>query len=151
MITTSQNTAAVIEALGRFQAVKRKTKRSGYNALHEADYSTLTDVWALIRKPLSAVLLAVVQEELVRVSEKHVIAIVQTRITHSSGEWIQTDCEAPAMPLGDSVAQEHTRLRRRGLAAILGLVQADTDGRSSQSTADKAAETRAAIAEKVGF
>lgn len=144
MITSSSSLTELAPALRRLRTTLKAATKSSTNAF-ESDYATLEDVWELIRLPLNRNKFSVAQDETVRRDGTACVAVVTTRLVHDSGDWIAGEAEAPITPTADAAAAEHTRLRRRGLCALLGIVQADTDGRSTTATADKAAELRAEI------
>lgn len=127
--TIAELAGALAKAQGSFEAVERNrevevTMKSG--GKYKFSYATLDNIVEMIRLPLSANGLAYVQG--VNGSENG--TVVETLLTHSSGQWIQT---ATPVRIEDSKAQSLgsgiTYAKRYALTALLGIVaEEDDDG-----------------------
>lgn len=132
-MTHSTSIATLAAALVVMQSKLKPAKRSGVNEQYDHQYSTLEDVTQAVRQLLAKNGLSYVQSTEwpwadVSSTQHQSAARVRTLLMHTSGEWILTDCSAPSLPHADAHAAECTRLRRRALAALLGVVQDDSDG-----------------------
>lgn len=121
---------AKIEAAPKDNIAKVRGKnRAGDVVEYSYNYSTLADVWAACRSPLSENGLAVVQT----VTTKGQAATVTTMLAHSSGQWIS---EEMTMLAGDekpqSLGSAISYARRYALGAIVGVVsEEDDDGNTA--------------------
>lgn len=88
-------------------------------------YATLAAIWDVIRGPLAANGLAIVQLPTVA-NDKHVA--VETRLLHLSGESISSTCVVPVtQTTPQGIGSAITYARRYGLSAMLGVVSEDDD------------------------
>ena len=94
-------------------------KRKGYQFM----YADLSDIWSMIRKPLTDNGFSVIQLIQTKEGQSYVI----TRLYHVSGEFIESDTliEFTAKKFQD-VGTGHTYYRRYALSAMLGIVS-DSD------------------------
>lgn len=129
MDTLGQLAQALAKAQGQITAATM----DGDNPFFKSRYATLDAVWNACRKPLSDNELAVVQ--LPSMDGNNVT--LETRLIHSSGEFIATTMTAPTGQAKNPVqgmGSTITYLRRYALAAIVG-VTADEDDDGNSSTA----------------
>ena len=123
---------------------------SGRNPHLKSDYSTLGDYLNAVRGSLLANNIVITQS----VSKADVGIAVTTRLTHSSGEWLES--EACVLPVEKGTAQAVgsaiSYARRYSLASFLGLSSGmdDDDGIAASKTATtKTSPTEAAKAAKL--
>src|SRR5690348_4957445 len=111
---TSDSIKEISTALAKAQAVMAGAKKDATNPHYKSKYADLASVWEACRKPLADNGIAVVQ--MTDVSERDEI-IVETRLTHTSGEWIEGRL---ALPVSKADAQGFgsalTYARRYGLS-----------------------------------
>lgn len=123
---TSESIKEISTALAKAQAVMAGAKKDATNPHYKSKYADLASVWEACRKPLADNGIAVVQ--MTDVSERDEI-IVETRLTHTSGEWIEGRL---ALPVSKADAQGFgsalTYARRYGLSAAVGIAPEDDDG-----------------------
>ena len=99
----------------------------GTNPHFQSRYVTLSGLWKVARAPL----------------EQHGLAVVQaprrdgltTRLTHSSGKWLEFDTTLDVgNPAPQALGSLTTYLRRYALASLLGIVgELDDDGNAAQA------------------
>jgi len=127
---SSENISNISKALAGAVSHIEDAKRT--EAGHNYNYADLAGVLAVARPALIANELAVIQMP-GSTPEGHIR--VETRILHSSGEWIESDISLPsetlntrniAMAAGSAI----TYLRRYSLAGALGITQIDDDSAS---------------------
>jgi hypothetical protein len=143
--TIGELAAALAIAQGEMEAATKDTKNTFFNS----KYADLASVWDACRKPLAKNGLSVVQLiEPPPVFEGlyHTRAIVETILTHKSGEWISSVTSLPVFGRelkgggrGEVDAQSFgsaiTYARRYALAAIVGVYQDDDDGNAASDHA----------------
>lgn len=125
---TSDDIAALGEALAQAQAQIEGARKSAANPHLRSRYADLAAVWDACREALTAHGLAVVQapetgEGLVRVT---------TRLVHASGQWMESTLALPwsagkgttdAQAIGSAI----TYARRYALSAMVGIAPDDDD------------------------
>lgn len=115
---------ALSVAQGEIQSATRDKKNPFYNS----SYADLESVIAVIREPFAKVGLCVVQRGVT--TERG--TVLETRLGHSSGEWI-----ASVMPIKPekngihAVGSAITYMRRYALMAIAGVAPAYDDGNAA--------------------
>lgn len=130
LATALAKAQAKIEAAPKDNTAKVKGKtRDGREIEYSYSYSTLADVWAACRAPLSENGLAVIQT----VVTKGRTVIVTTMLAHSSGQWISEELGMDAADeKPQSVGSAITYARRYALGAIVGVVsEEDDDGNTA--------------------
>ena len=125
---TSENISNISKALVGAVSLIEDAKRT--EAGHNYNYADLAGVLAVARPALIANELAVIQMP-GSTPEGHIR--VETRILHSSGEWIESDISLPSETLNSrniamAAGSAITYLRRYSLAGIMGIAQIDDDG-----------------------
>lgn len=113
---------AAIHSVGKDREVEVKSEKGRY----AFKYATLSAIWDVIREPLAAAGLAVVQLPTVDLMKK--LVSVETRLLHVSGESLVSLVDLPLVrsdPQGIGAIISYGR--RYGIAAMLGVTQADED------------------------
>lgn len=128
---TSESISAIAAALSKAQAVMEGAKKDATNPHFKSKYADLAAVWDACRKSLTDNGIAVVQ--MTDTSDKDEV-IVETRLCHTSGEWIEGRL---AIPVTKADAQGFgsalTYCRRYGLSAAVGIAPEDDDGNAAAS------------------
>ena len=123
---TSDSIKDISAALAKAQAIMAGARKDATNPHYKSRYADLAAVWEACRKALTDNEIAVVQ--MTNTSEKDEI-IVETRLVHSSGEWMEGRL---ALPVSKADAQGFgsalTYARRYGLSAAVGIAPEDDDG-----------------------
>ncbi len=106
-------------------------KKDGKNPHYKSTYATLSSVINASNKPLNDNDLSI-QQELGRITKNQTIIVV-TRLTHGkSGEWLETDTEAPLKNKDIHVLMStFTYCRRNAISALLNMPVEDDDGNKS--------------------
>ncbi len=128
-VQSSQTIGAIAAALAKAQGEVMGAAKDRVNPHFKAPYATLASVWEACRGALSKHGIAVVQSP----SADGAVVSVETRLIHSSGEWIACSLSAAgrdATP--QSVGSATTYLRRYGLMSMVGIAPEDDDGNDSQ-------------------
>lgn len=127
---TSTTTGAIAAALAKAQADMGNAHKDRQNPAFRSTYATLAAVREAVTGPLSANGIAVVQAP----SLDGEIVSVETRLLHTSGEWLA--CVAGAKPTkGDpqGIGSAISYLRRYGLMAMVGIAADDDDDGNAAS------------------
>lgn len=112
------------KALTAVQAAIRPAIKDADNPFFKSKYADLNSVWDTARELLAKNGLAVIQGNSVGLDNT---VIVETMLSHESGEWIQSSlCLPLAKHDPQGVGSAITYGRRYGLSAIVGIV-ADVD------------------------
>lgn len=123
---TSDSIKEIATALSKAQASIHGAKKDTANPFFKSKYADLASVWDACREALTANGLSIVQ--MTDQSEKDEV-IVETRILHSSGEFIEGRL---ALPVTKADAQGFgsalTYARRYALAAAVGVAPEEDDG-----------------------
>lgn len=119
---------ALAKAQGQFAAVER----NGYNPHFESSYSTLDDIIAAVKEPLSKNGLAYMQF----FGQDEGGQILTTMLTHQTGQFISTTARLAVSGRGSNELQRLgstlTYMRRYMLAPLLGVnSEVDDDGNAS--------------------
>lgn len=141
--------AALAKAQGQMRAVGKseEAKVTSPKGNYSYKYSTLADVWEMIRKPLSENGLAVLQPVVIA---KEGFVVVTTLVVHTSGQALSCDV---MMPVNNPNAQGYgsaiTYARRYGLCSMLGVVSdEDDDGNAASAGPPPAAAPPVAVPKK---
>lgn len=136
---TSESINDLAAALAKAQAVMAGASKDKTNPAFKSKYADLASVWDACREALTANGIAVVQ--MTRPSEAQEV-IVETRLCHSSGQWIEG---ALAIPVTKNDAQGFgsclTYARRYALAAAVGVAPDDDDGNAAAAARPPAKAT----------
>jgi hypothetical protein len=129
-MVTSEQINEIAKALSEAQGEIQNVVKDAKNPHFKSDYATLDAVTDTVRPVFSKHGLAVVQMPTFSVSDDGGSSVVvETLITHSSGQWIRGTSASPiqkADPQG--VGSATTYLRRYSLAAVAAIAQTDDDG-----------------------
>ena len=125
---TSDQIAAIADALSKAQAEMTGAKKDKSNPFFRSTYADLSAVMEAISKPFAAHGLSFAQSP----GFVNGMIEVQTRIMHSSGEWIEGSCVLPptksdAQGYGSAI----TYAKRYGLQAMAGIPSIDDDGNAA--------------------
>jgi hypothetical protein len=125
---TSESIGKLAEALAKAQGVMEGASKDSNNPFFKSKYSSLSAVWDACRKPLADNGLMVVQAT----DADPDMVVVDTRLCHSSGEWIQgrlvmKPVKADPQGIGSCL----TYARRYALSAMVGIAPEDDDGNAA--------------------
>lgn len=131
-MTTSEQINELAAALATAQSKMVMATKDATNPHYRSTYATLASVRDACR-PLADHGLAIVQGCRTEIGADGTMrAIVDTRLIHTSGQWIGDEL---AVPVSKSDAQgcasAMTYARRIGLAGLVGLAPADDDGEAA--------------------
>lgn len=163
-MTTSETINELATALAKAQGQMTGALKDAANPFFKSKYADLASVWDACRKPLADNGLAVVQfpnttyqgepmpyEWTSKMGETRygvrVVCVVSvlTRLTHSSGQWIE-DAVSTMLPTGDpqAVGSAITYLRRYALQSVAGVAPEDDDAEAAHSRPNGQAAGQAA-------
>jgi hypothetical protein len=130
----SETIGALTLALSKAQGEIKGALRDSNNPFFKSKYADLESVWEACRQPLSSNELAVIQ--LSDETDKGII--VDTVLSHSSGEWISGRMFIPIASKLDAqtVGSATTYARRYSLQMIVGIAPVDDDGNSASGKED---------------
>lgn len=128
-MNTSEQINELATALSKAQAAMSGAKKDSTNPHFKSAYADLASVWEACRDAITKQGLSVVQSpRLVSAGEGAWIIELETRLLHTSGQWLS---DAIAVPLGQptpqGVGSAVTYCRRYALAAFLGVAPEDDD------------------------
>jgi hypothetical protein len=130
--------AKLATALSKAQRAMRAAEKDRTNPHFGSKYATLAAVWEVIREPLGANGLAVVQQ----VSTTNEGVCVRTTLAHESGEYVDSETR---MPVAQRTPQGYggaiTYARRYGLSALVGVVADEDDDANEASRAPQKGST----------
>lgn len=131
---TSESINEVAKALSIAQGSFRPASKGSINPHLKSKYADLASVWDSIRDPLCANGLAALQD----VSSDEFGVCVRTRITHSSGQWMEFGPLSIPMVKRDpqGFGSACTYAKRYALCAVLGIVAGDEDDDGDRCTRD---------------
>ena len=126
---TSETITKIADALVKAQAAMKPAIKDSRNPHFNSRYADLASVWDAIREPLTSNGLSVIQMVGSNELEKTTLT---TRVTHVSGEWIESTWQIPVgkqdpQGLGSAISYA----RRYALASAIGVVQEDDDGNAA--------------------
>jgi hypothetical protein len=124
--TITKIAPALVKAIGSIQGAAK----DGKNPHFRSSYATLSSVVDAARLPLLENGIAVVQCQ-GGITESNTV-VMSTRLLHTSGEWLETVCEAkPKSFTPQDIGSSITYLRRYGLMAAVNMPAEDDDGNGS--------------------
>lgn len=124
---TSESITKISPAIVKAMGVMGVAEKDGTNPHFNSKYATLASAVQASRAALSENGLCAMQDQ-GGVTDHNTI-VLTTRILHTSGEWIETVCEAkPKSFTPQDIGSSITYLRRYGLMAALGIPPEDDDG-----------------------
>lgn len=126
---TSAELNELASALAKAQGAMKPALKDTANPFFKTNYADLASCWYACRAPLADNGLSVIQTPS---ADQDGAVCVTTRLMHSSGQWIQDKmcCKATKQD-AQGLGSVTTYLRRYGLAAIVGISQADDDGEAA--------------------
>lgn len=135
---TSDTITKIADALVKAQAAMKPAIKDSRNPHFNSRYADLASVWDAIREPLTTNGLSVIQMVGSNELEKTTLT---TRVTHVSGEWIESTWQIPVgkqdpQGLGSAISYA----RRYALASAIGVVQEDDDGNAAMPKQTQQAE-----------
>lgn len=141
-MTHSESIGKLAEALSLAQGEMTHASKDAENPAFKrgnkaSTYADLASVIDALRGPFAKHGLSYVQT----MKPNDNLAVVETTLLHSSGEWISSEIALPVQaktPHGYGSA--FTYARRYSLAAIAGVTQADDDGNAASGKAEPEAE-----------
>ena len=132
----SEHITALCEALSKAQGAFPGVRKTGKNPHRNSEYATLDDVITAIREPLAANGLSFVQP--LR-SDDDGVYLLETRIMHTSGEWISSHLAIPEFEANrgmnglQAFGAALTYVRRYALTSMLGInAETDNDGNGKE-------------------
>jgi hypothetical protein len=143
MFITSSDTSALYQALAAAQADMQGAEKDGTNPHFRASYATLSSILRAILGPFNKHGLALVQAP--SVADNSVT--VTTRITHKSGQFIESAISGPVGGRKDiqAVGSTTTYLRRYAAQSMCGVaLDTDDDGNASCAPPDPPTRRRQA-------
>jgi hypothetical protein len=147
----SETISELAKALAKAQGEIEDATKDSVNPAFRSKYADIASIRAVIRGPLSSNGLAVVQNP--TTSSNGVIdsVTIETRITHTSGEFITGVLR---MPIGKSdphgVGSGITYARRYALMSMLCLASDDDDGNAAVETPKQSVKVNEALGKKLG-
>jgi len=118
---TPEFAAALSKCQGMLSSVGKDREVKG---TYSFKYATLSNIWEVIRQPLTINGLSLIQ--LPSVGERKVT--IETRLQHSAGGWISSIIEMPvAQQTPQGIGSALSYARRYALSAMLGVVSDDDD------------------------
>ena len=123
---TSDSIKELATALAKAQASMAGAKKDSTNPHFRSKYADLASIWEACRDALTSNGIAVVQ--MTRATAEEAV-IVETRLMHSSGEWIEGELLVPVTKAdAQGFGSALTYARRYSLAAAVGVAPEDDDG-----------------------
>lgn len=123
---TSDSIKELATALAKAQATMAGAKKDSTNPHFRSKYADLASIWEACRDALTSNGIAVVQ--MTRATAEEAV-IVETRLMHSSGEWIEGELLVPVTKAdAQGFGSALTYARRYSLAAAVGVAPEDDDG-----------------------
>jgi hypothetical protein len=127
---TSPEIGKLAEALAKAQGAIEGARRDSSNPFFKSKYADLASVWDACRKALSDNALSVIQTT--EAPEFPQTVIVDTRLCHSSGEWVQGRIVMkPVKDDPQGIGSCLTYARRYALSAMVGIAPEDDDGNAA--------------------
>lgn len=133
----SESIINLAKALSVVQGKLEYAKKDSANPFFKSKYADLESVWDACRSLLSDNGLSVAQFPGLY-SELDKSMSLTTILMHSSGEWISQEMSVPVSKVdAQGAGSALTYMRRYGLAAVVGVVQADDDGNAASNPQSK--------------
>jgi len=125
----SESVKELNTALAKAQGELFAEKKDSINPHFKSKYADLASVWEACREALSSNGLSVTQ--MPAEFQNNIMTLV-TRLSHSSGEWIEQTMTCPVgKPDPQGIGSCLTYMRRYALAAVVGVYQDDDDANSA--------------------
>jgi len=127
----SDSIGKLAEALAKAQSVMTGAIKDSDNPFFKSRYADLSSVWDACRKPLTENGLAVIQTTCT-MPETPEYVVVETILTHTSGEWIKGRLAMkPVKQDPQAIGSCITYARRYALAAMVGIAPEDDDANAA--------------------
>lgn len=134
IIKKSEEIAELAKALAIAQSELENPLKEALNPHFRSKYADLSSVLNCVRAVFPKNGLSVMQHP----SFQPNLALVETIIMHSSGQWMSSVSSCPLQKQdAQGVGSAITYLRRYSLSAICGIAQEDDDGNSATTSNDK--------------
>jgi hypothetical protein len=131
-MNTSEQINELADALAKAQGQIRGAVKDAENPHFRSKYADLASVWDACRQALSNNGLSVIQAPRGVVSEVGWTVEVETRLLHSSGQWMGDTITVPVgKPDAQGVGSALTYARRYALASFVGVAPEDDDGNAA--------------------
>lgn len=129
---TSETTGKISADLAKAQSVLKNPGKDAVNPHFRNSYATLDAGLNICREALSKHQIALIQATRIEGD----ILILETRLTHSSGEWLEAEypvCRFPAKP--QEMGSAMTYAKRYALFSFVGIAgEDDDDGNAANNT-----------------
>ncbi len=122
---TSETICEISKAISIAQGEMKPASKSTVNPFFKSKYSTLAQIWEVIREPIAKNGLSVFQD----VTSRDGMISITTRVSHSSGQWIEFGpldiplLKKDAQAVGSAISYG----KRYALSAALGVVSEEED------------------------
>lgn len=122
---TSDTICEISKAISIAQGEMKPASKSTVNPFFKSKYSTLAQIWDVIREPMAKNGLSVFQD----VSSRDGVISITTRVSHASGQWIEFGpldipvIKRDAQAVGSAISYG----KRYALSAALGVVSEEED------------------------
>ena len=135
---TSESIGKLAEALAKAQGMMEGAVKDSSNPFFKSKYADLSSVWGACRKALSDNCLSVIQTT-DSIAELPDLVIVNTRLCHSSGEWVEGRLiMKPVQNTPQGIGSCLTYARRYALSAMVGIAPEDDDGNAATGKSEGA-------------
>lgn len=142
---TSETIGEITKALITAHSEMKEVERNSVNPFTKSEYADLEAVLAVVRPILAENKLALMQSPTYRDG----VVYVTSRLLHESGEWMEDDASAGALPADPQKAGAAiTYLRRYAAMAICGIAPKDDDANPGPNKKKKGQRTEGAQTEK---
>lgn len=132
---SSEQVNELATALAKAQGQIKGAVKDAENPHFRSKYADLASVWDACRHALSANGLSILQAPRGVVSEVGWTVEVETRLLHSSGQWMGDTLTVPVgKPDAQGLGSALTYARRYALAAFVGVAPEDDDGNAAVGT-----------------
>lgn len=131
---TSEAINELAAALSKAQGQMQTAKKGAENPHFKSKYADLASVWEACRAALTNHGLAVLQSPRMTFAGNTGLVEVETRLLHSSGQWMADTITVPVSKLdAQGVGSAVTYARRYALAAFASVAPDDDDGNGAVS------------------
>jgi len=131
-MTTSDTLNELATALAKAQGTIKGAIKDADNPFFKSRYADLASVWDACRGALAANGLSIVQAPRASAFEGGWVIEVETRLLHSSGQWMADSLSLPVgKPDAQGVGSALTYARRYALASFVGVAPEDDDGNAA--------------------
>ena len=137
---TSEQTNEIAEALASAQGEVKNPSFNRVNPHFKSKYADLGEVLSVVRPALSKYNIALMQ--MTDVTDMGIV--LHTRLTHSSGQWIEGVYPVSPMGTHQQMGAALTYAKRQALSAIVGVAgEDDTDGEDTKDIDTKGVKPKA--------